>query len=173
MEIKDIILASLDESWGYLTRALDGLTREEITWTPAPHSNSLAFILWHVTRSEDFWINEVINKSNSIYEKEGWREKMGTPADGGTAYTKEQLHSWPIPNLDVLREYAQAVRDSTLELLDSVTAEDLTVVPQPEYPDNSVGNILAHTITEIALHVGQIDYLRGVYRGLKRRNWQM
>lgn len=55
METKEIILASLNESWGYLTRALDGLTQEEITWTPAPHSNSLAFILWHVTRAEDFW----------------------------------------------------------------------------------------------------------------------
>jgi len=32
MEIKEIVLASLNESWGYLTRALDDLTQEDIIW---------------------------------------------------------------------------------------------------------------------------------------------
>ncbi|MEE8419356.1 MAG: hypothetical protein V3S02_04520 [Dehalococcoidales bacterium] len=32
---------------------------------------------------------------------------------------------------------------------------------------NTVGAVLAHVITEIALHVGQIAYLRGAQRGLE------
>lgn len=93
MEIKEIILASLNESWSYLTRALDGLTEEEITWTPAPHSNSLAFILWHVARAEDYWMNSTIKSGSTIYETEGWRDKLSTPEDRGTGYTEEQLRS--------------------------------------------------------------------------------
>ena len=172
METNEIILASLNESWGYLTRALNGLTQEEITWTPAPHSNSLAFVLWHVTRVEDFWVNRVIKRGSDIYETEGWRERLGTPEDGGTGYTEEQLRSWPTPKLEDLRGYAQAVHEKTLAVLGSVTAEELLEVPRPDQPEQAVGGILAHLITEIALHVGQIDYLCGVHRGLMRMNWR-
>ncbi len=172
MEIKEIILASLNESWGYLTRALDGLTQEEIIWTPAPHSNSLAFILWHVTQAEDFWVNRVIKRGSDIHETEGWGERLGTPEGGGTGYTEEQLRSWPTPKLEDLRGYARAVHKRTLALLDSITPEELLEIPRPDHPKETVGTILAHLITEIALHVGQIDYLRGVHRGLKRMNWQ-
>ena len=73
METKEVILASLNESWGYLNRALNGVTEEETTWTLAPHSNSLAFILWHVTRAEDWYVNDVIRRGSTIYETEGWR----------------------------------------------------------------------------------------------------
>ncbi len=172
MEIKEIILASLNESWGYLTRALDDLTQEDIIWTPALHSNNLAFILWHVTRAEDFWVNRVIKRGSDIYEIEGWRERLGTPEDGGTGYSEEQLKLWPTPKLEDLQGYAQAVREKTLTLLDSISPEELLKIPRPDYPNETVGTILAHLITEIALHVGQIDYLRGVNRGLKTENWQ-
>lgn len=172
MEIKEIILASLNESWSYLTRALDGLTEEEITWTPAPHSNSLAFILWHVARAEDYWMNSTIKSGSTIYETEGWRDKLSTPEDRGTGYTEEQLRSWPTPKLENLRGYAQAVHEKTLALLDSITPEELLEASQPEHPQLTVGAMLAHLVTEIALHVGQIDYLRGVHRGLKCMNWQ-
>ncbi len=172
MEAKRIIQASLDESWGYLTRALESLTQEEITRTPAPHSNSIAFILWHVTRAEDFWVNCVIKRGSEIDTTEGWREKLGTPDDGGTGFSEEQLQAWPTPKLEDLQAYAQAVRKKTLALVDSITPERLLEIPEPDRPKETVGGILAHLITEIALHVGQIDYLRGVQRGLKQVNWR-
>ena len=109
MEIKEIILASLNESWGYLTHALDGLTEEEITWTPAPHSNSLAFILWHVTMAEDGWVNRIINRGSTVYETGGWRDRLDTPGDGGTSYTEEQLRSWSTPKLEDLSGYTRVV----------------------------------------------------------------
>jgi uncharacterized damage-inducible protein DinB len=171
MEAKAIIQASLDESWGYLTRALEGLTQEEITWTPAPHSNSIAFILWHVTKAEDFWVNCVIKRGSEIDATEGWRKKLGTPDNGGTGFSKEQLQVWPAPKLKNLHAYAQAVRKKTLAFVDSITPEMLLEIPEPDRPGETVGDILAHLITEIALHVGQIDYLRGLQRGLKQVNW--
>jgi uncharacterized damage-inducible protein DinB len=172
MQTKEIIRSSLDGSWGYLTRALECLTGEEITWTPAPHSNSIAFILWHVTRAEDFWVNCVIKRGSEIDTTEGWREKLGTPDDGGTGFSEEQLRAWPTPELEDLQAYAQAVRKKTLAFVDSITPEMLLEIPEPDRPGETVGGILAHLITEIALHVGQIDYLRGVQRGLKQIDWR-
>ena len=169
---KEIVLASLNESKGYLTRAIDDLTQEEITWTPTSHSNSLVFTFWHVTRVEDIIINEIIRHSITIYETEGWREKLDTPEDWGTEYTEEQIQSWPTPKLEDLRGYALSVHMSTLSLLDAITPEKLLEIPQSDLTKQTVGNLLIHLITEIAMHVGQIDYLSGVHRGLKRINWQ-
>ena len=168
MEVKEVLIRSLNESWHYLTGATEGLTQEEIAWAPASHSNSIAFILWHVARVEDIWINSVIRQSAGIYRIQDWRERFGIPGrDMGFGYTEEQLQAWPVPKLEDLQEYARAVHENTLAFLESLTPEMLLEIPRPEQPEQTTGNILAHLITEIALHAGQIDYLRGVHRGLE------
>ena len=175
MDVKEILKRSLNESWGYLTKATDGLTQEEIAWAPAPHCNSIAFILWHTARVEDVWINSVIQNTTWVYTDQGWRERLGIPArEMGFGYTEEQLKAWPVPKLEDLLGYASAVHENTLAFLESLTPEQLLEVPRDDRPDETTGSILAHLITEIALHTGQIDYLRGVQRGLETSrgsNW--
>jgi len=111
MDIKPVLLKSLDESQEYLIKALEELSEEDITWSPKEGSNSIIFILWHVTRVEDIWINRILLNNKEIYESEGWQELLGTPIkESGFQYDIEKLRSWPIPNLDALKRYATAVR---------------------------------------------------------------
>ena len=167
MEAKEIILKSLEESQRYLDEALDGLTEEELAWAPGAESNSIIFILWHVTRVEDRWINRITQDENEIYDTEGWQGKLGTPPEEyGGRYTKEQLQTWPVPKLDILRGYADSVRENTMALLQSITAEELSDETVNTGRYNTKGAILGHLITEIALHVGQMHYLHGLHRGL-------
>ncbi|MBI2329057.1 MAG: DinB family protein [Chloroflexi bacterium] len=168
MEAREVILRSLEQSQSYLTRALAGLTQEEAVWCPATESNSIAFIFWHMTRVEDFFVNRVIQRRDVLYEAEGWREKLGTPVqDTGYGYTAEQLQAWPVPKLEVMRGYAKSVREKTLAFLKSVTPQRLSELARPDRPPDTVGAILTRITTEIALHVGQIAYLRGAQRGLE------
>jgi len=167
MDAKELLLRSLDESQGHLTKALDGLTQDEATWSPSLESNSIAFILWHTVRVEDFFTNRVIRHGKELYEAEGWQDKLGTPVK---AYqlTVEELQAWRAPKLETLREYANSVRQSTLAFLKSISPERLSEVPRPDRSPDSIGTTLGHLSTEIALHVGQITYLRGMQRGLDR-----
>ncbi|MFC1977480.1 DinB family protein [Chloroflexota bacterium] len=168
MEAKEVILRSLEQSQGYVARTLDGLTQEEAAWCPGPECNSIAFILWHMTRVEDFFVNRVIYHGSELHEAEGWREKLGTPAQStGYGYTAEQVHAWEAPKLEQLRNYATAVRKKTLAFLESATPEKLSELARPDRPPDTVGAILSRITTEIALHAGQIDYLCGMQRGLK------
>lgn len=167
MEAKELILRSLEQSQGYLTRVLDGLTQEEATWSPGPECNSIAFILWHVMRVEDLFVNRIIQGEKELYETESWQEKLGTPVKS-YQYTIEELQAWPAPKLEVLREYADSVREKTLAFLKSIPPERLSEVPRPDRSPDSIGVILGRMSTEIALHVGQIAYLRGVQRGLDK-----
>ncbi len=167
MDAKELILRSLEQSQGYLTRALDGLTQEEAAWSPGVECNSIAFILWHTTRVEDLFINRVIQREKELYEAEGWQEKLGTPVKA-YQYTVEELQAWPVPKLEVLRGYANSVREKTLAFLESVAPQKLSELARPDRPPDTVGAILSRISTEIALHIGQIAYLRGVQRGLDK-----
>ena len=168
MEATEVILRSLEQSQEYMTGALDGLTPEEVAWSPGAECNSIGFILWHVIRVEDFFVNTMFQHENEIYEAEGWRDKMGTPAEGtGARYTVEQLQSWPVPKLADLLAYAKSVRSKTLAFIKSVTPEKLAeTVIRPNRPPETVDQRLGHITTEIAMHTGQIAYLRGIQRGL-------
>jgi hypothetical protein len=169
VQVAEAMVKSLEQSQGYLSKALDGLTQEEAAWSPAAESNSIAFILWHVTRVEDFFVIRVIQRGVELYEAEGWREKLGTPAkDTGFDYTLEQLRAWPVPKLEIIRGYSESVRKKTLALLNSISPERLSELARPDRSPDSVGDILCRITTEIALHVGQIAYIRGIQRGLNK-----
>ena len=169
MDGKEPIVRSLEQSQSYLDKALDGLTQEEAAWSPNPQSNSIAFILWHLARVEDFFSVRVIQRKTELYESEGGREKLGTPAKvTGWQYTAEELKDWTAPDINVLKEYADSVRADTLRYFESIPASELSEVPRPERSPDSVGAIVSRISTEIALHIGQIAYLRGIQRGLDK-----
>ena len=169
MEAIELLQRSLEQSQSLLDRTLDGLAQEESTWSPGPECNSIAFILWHMTRAEDFFVLRLIQRETELYEAEGWRERLSTPAnESGFEYTTEQLQAWPAPKLEVLREYANAVRAKTLAFVRSASTESLSELVRPDRPPDTVGIILGRISTEIALHVGQIAYLRGIQRGLDK-----
>ena len=176
MDAKELILNSLQQSQGYLTRALDGLTQEEFGWSPGEECNSIAFILWHVARVEDIFVQRHCQGKGELYETEGWREKLGIPArdtghgylESGYGYTVERLKNWPVPEMETLKGYADSMRNQTLTFLESLSSEKLDERPWPDRPLDSIGAALCHMSTEIALHVGQIAYLRGIQWGLDK-----
>ncbi len=157
MDAKAVILLSLEQSQGYLTMAPEELTQEEVAWSPNAECNSIAFILWHMTRVEDYHVIRVVRHQEEVYETEGWQEKLGTPPkDTGHDYTAEQLQAWPVPKLTVLRGYANAVRAKTLAFLNSLPPEKLAEAYRPERSPEAIGVMLARISTHSALHVGQI-----------------
>ena len=171
MDLKQVLMKSLEESQEYLTEALKELTEEDLTWSPKAGCNSIIFILWHLARAEDILITSILRNSKEVYESEGWQERLGTPVkESGFQYNTTQLQSWPMPKVEIVQRYASSVREKTIALLSSLDGTKLSEVARPGHKYYTVGSILSHLITEIALHVGQIDYLRGMIRGLRPNN---
>lgn len=167
MEAKELLLKSLNQSQEFLSKTLDGLTQEEFAWTPNAECNSIAFTLWHNARVEDFFVNRVIKREKELYVADGWQEKMGTPVKA-YQFTAEELQAWPVPNMEDLRAYADSVREKTLAFLNSIPDEKLSEVPRPDKSPDPIGITLVMIATELAMHVGQISYLRGMQRGLDK-----
>lgn len=168
MQAADVMMKSLEQSQRYVDNALSGLTAHEFAWKPGPECNSIAFIVWHTARVEDFMVNRMVQRGKELYEVEGWREKLGTPPDAGYQYTDEKLQAWPAPDMETLKGYAMAVREKTIAFLKTAADEKLAEVPRPDRSPDTIGIILGRLSTEIALHAGQVCYLRGVQRGLDK-----
>ena len=84
MNAREMVIASLKQSQGYLNRSLEGLTQEDVTWKPGEHCNSIAFILWHATRVEDYFFTRVLQRKTALYEAAAARGLSIT--EGGRFY---------------------------------------------------------------------------------------
>ena len=169
MDLKEFIIASMNENRDYVARAVDGLTLDELAYRPERHSNSIIFLVWHLARVEDIWINRNLRDSEDLYVADRWYEKFGTaPQDVGFGFDVDKLDEWPVPSLKLAKSYADAVRQATLAYLKSLDLSSLDTTFLHFGNEMTVGGALAHLVTEIGEHSGQIGYLRGIQRGIEQ-----
>ncbi len=163
MTLNEFIADALDKENGFLTDALDGLGQDELAWQPAADANSIGWILWHMVRVEDMWIQFFAQFQTELWETEGWHEKFGLPTrDNGFGHTAEQVNNFPGVDLGEFLRYRASVRQSTLAYLDTLTPEDMERVPRERRPEMSLGAMFRQIIGEMYQHVGHIAYLRGL-----------
>ena len=53
MEAMEIIRGIFQDYWQRIDGQLDGLSPDEVYWTPNPHSNSIGLVTWHLAPGED------------------------------------------------------------------------------------------------------------------------
>ena len=173
MKTVDFILDLLDRVQQELTKAVDSLTDEEMAWRPGPGANSIGFVLWHQMRCEDQMVHAWIQGETQSWVSEQWFRKLNLPDDPGKdgyGYTAEQVAAFLVPPLKDLLDYGAAVRIRTVQYLKNLAPEELDRVvhiePLPEV--DKVSELFSSLLVEIALHVGQIAYLRGLQRGIDK-----
>lgn len=168
MELKDFALNSLNDVQAALAVALDGLTDEELLWQPQPGANHIAYNLWHMMRVEDWFYQYLFQRVPQVWEAEKWHEKLNLPEDPrvtGYGYTAEQVDNFPRVKLRHLMGYAEAVRARTVDYLQKVdSARFDEMVKSRMFGEVKVGNMIGHLLMEIAQHVGQIAYIRGLMK---------
>ena len=171
MEMNDFIIDILNHTKESVTRAVDGLTPEELAFQPDKECNSIGFLLWHQARAEDSLINGMVQQKPQVWTSENWYQKMKVtenPEDDGWGYTAEQIAAFPVPELKDLLDYAGAVRAKTVEYLQGMIASDFDKVTKAPFGELTIGQMLSLTMCELNQHTGQIAYLRGLQRGLNK-----
>ena len=169
MEVKDLALDALNDVQTALMQAVDGLSQEELMWQPQPGTNHIAFILWHMLRVEDWIFQYIFQRTPQVWESEKWHEKLNVTDDPritGFNYTAEQIDSFPPVQLQDLLGYGEAVRARTVDYLRNIdSARFDETLKSRIFGEATVGDRVSHIISEIAQHVGQIAYIRGLAKG--------
>ena len=165
MILNEFIEDALGQEHEFLLDAVHDLTPQELAWRAGPEANPIIWILWHMLRVEDMWIQFFVQNQLEIWERDGWHQKFGLPTrDNGFDHTSEQVGNFPNLDLSDLLKYGEAVRASTLEYLKGLGPEDFGRVPRERRPEMSIGAIFRQIVGEFYQHQGHVSYLKGLIR---------
>ena len=171
MEVRDVVLRNFDQLWGVVERVLEGMTPEELATQPAPESNSVGWIVWHMGRAEDLWMQR-LGGGKQLWEQ-GWAEKMGMPADPrytGAGMSPEELAEFNTPSIEQLKSYIEAVRGRTADVMGSIPRQHLDdEIETFGGRTMSIGQVFSHVMSELSQHAGQAAYVKGYLMGYQGR----
>ncbi len=106
---------------------LRGLTDDQLRTSPQPGLNSIAWVLWHVARTEDVGVNAVLAGRQQVLDEEGWSERLGlSRRDIGTGMGDEEVAGLGARiNVAALRAYRVAVARRTRAVAQALTPGQL------------------------------------------------
>jgi len=149
-----------------LDRSLADLTPEQLHTVPAGHpkANTIAWGLWHYTRTEDNVVRWVIqDRRATVWVEGGYAERLGLPpVSQGTGMSTEEAQALRIADIDLFRDYMQRVWASTDDLFAkadaSILAKTVVVKPVGEMPAiRALGQV---GLTHGMMHFGEIELAR-------------
>jgi uncharacterized damage-inducible protein DinB len=145
--------------------AVMGLTAEQLAFRPYAAGNSIAWLVWHLTRIQDDHIAGVA-ETGQVWESGGWAPRFGRPAgsmDTGYGNTSEQVATITVESVEVLTAYYDAVHERTIRYVSTLTDDDLPrIVDKSWDPPVTLAVRLVSVINDDLQHAGQAAYLRGM-----------
>ncbi|MCX2180974.1 DinB family protein [Streptomyces sp. SKN60] len=145
-------------------QAVEGLSDDELTARVDPDANSIAWLVWHLTRIQDDHVADAFG-TEQIWTSDGFSGRFGLPFPEdatGFGHSSAQVAAVRAP-ADLLLAYYDAVHARTLSHLGSLTDADLDRVVDTRWtPHVTLGVRLVSVIAEDNQHAGQAAYARGV-----------
>src|SRR5689334_22360379 len=120
-------------------RTLGGLTDEQMRVRPREDLNSLAWIMFHIARAEDIFLNPVLTGRPQVFD-DGWAKKLNVARrDFGIGMTSAEVTDLTRQvELGALREYRDAVGRRTRELISAFGPPDWAGAAAPEAVQRAV-----------------------------------
>jgi hypothetical protein len=150
-------------------RVVDGLTTEQLAFRVDPEANSIAWLVWHLTRIQDDHLADAF-QGEQVWTSEGWVERFGLPfdpRDTGYGHRADDVAAVGVSSGELLVGYHDAVHQQTTRYLGQLTDADLArIVDRSWDPPVSLGVRLVSVIADDLQHAGQAAFVRGL---LQRR----
>ena len=148
--------------------AVNGLSAEELAFRPDSESNSIAWLVWHLTRIQDDHVAGLDGR-RQVWTDGGWVDRFGLPLDPGDTGYGHDPDAVAVVTADapLLLGYFEAVHERTLGFLGGLADADLARVVDSSWdPPVTMSVRLVSVIADDLQHVGQAAYVRGI---LQRR----
>lgn len=163
----DLLLDGFGRIREVVHEAVDGLTPDELAYRVDGTSNSIAWLVWHLTRVQDDHLADAFAREQ-VWTDAGWADRFALPLgrfDTGYAHKPDDVATVRA-NADLLVGYHEAVYERTVELVRAVPAEDLErVVDERWTPAVTLAVRLVSVISDDLQHAGQAAFVRGLLAG--------
>lgn len=152
-----------------LEQVLNGLTAKDLNYQPKRESNSIGWLVWHSTRSQDRMNADLLGEEQ-LWIRDKWYARFNRepdPKDTGFGHTTEQAAAFRAPDSQTLLEYYRAVFERTREYLTTRLSETelKREVRSPTLGTTDAVEMRLLGVISNLQHVGQAGYVRGMLKG--------
>jgi len=160
----DLLMDAFERIPEQVHSVLDGLTPEQLTFRVDGEANTIAWLIWHLSRVEDDHVADVAG-GPQVWTSGRWARRWRLPfddADTGYGHTSEQVAA-VTGDSELLLGYFDAVHETTGNFVRAVTDRDLDrIVDERWDPPVTLGVRLVSVATHDFEQVAQAAFVRGV-----------
>jgi uncharacterized damage-inducible protein DinB len=164
MLTNDILLDAFERVKEVVHNTVQGLSLEQLTYRPTADANSIAWLIWHLSRIQDDHIAAVAGHQQ-VWTAQEWIVKFNLPFTAvatGWGQTSEDVAKVRA-DAKLLVAYYDAVHTVTVAYLKSLkTADYKRIVDKNWDPPVTLAVRLVSVIDDDLQHAGQAAYLRGI-----------
>ena len=164
MTIGELLAEAFGRVRGVVLGAVRGLSEEQLALRPDGQGNSIAWLVWHLTRIQDDHIAGVAG-TGQAWTAEGWADRFGLPfphAETGYGHSGTEVAAVRA-SADLLVGYYEAVHAHTVAYVRGLGEADLDRVVDKHWdPPVTLGVRLVSVISDDLQHSGQAAYVRGL-----------
>jgi Protein of unknown function (DUF664) len=149
-------------------RVVGGLTPEQLAFRVDREANSIAWLVWHLTRVQDDHLADAAG-TEQVWTSQGWVERFGLPfdpRDTGYGHRADEVAAVQVEAGELVG-YHDAVHQQTTRYVAGLGDDDLgRIVDRSWDPPVTLGVRLVSVIGDDLQHAGQAAFVRGI---LQRR----
>jgi hypothetical protein len=164
MDVAEVYLEALGRVTEQVPQIVDGLDVDDLAWRPEPGANSIAWLLWHLTRVADGY-SALYAEVPQRWTDGGWYERFALPFGPeahGYGFTAEEVGQVRARAEDLAGYYAD-VEPVVVGYLGSLSPTDLDRVVDTDWdPPVTLGVRMISMVDDMIQHVAQAAYLRGM-----------
>jgi uncharacterized damage-inducible protein DinB len=150
-------------------QTVDALDLDQLSWRVADDANTIAWLVWHLTRVQDSSITSA-SGGEQAWNADGWSERFALPFDDrATGYGQSTVEVGAVRvSAELLLGYHDAVSARTLAYVSSLDDTGLDRVVDTRFdPPVTLAVRLVSIVSDELQHAGQAAFVRGVV--LRRR----
>ena len=165
MLANDLMIDSYERIKHSVHTVIEDLSEDELTKRPSENANTIAWLIWHLTRVQDDHIAGIADREQIWYQ--GWYEKFDLPfSKSATGYgqSSDEVAKVKVSS-KLLIEYFDNVHDSTISWIKQLNEGDYSRIVDGSWkPPVTLAVRLVSVIADSLQHVGQAAYVHGLIK---------
>ena len=96
MSLGEVLKDALDRNERYMIPAVEGLSRDQLMLRPAPESNPIGWLMWHLSRVQDYAVSTLSSEETEWVKGEWYKHFNMAPDPGyrGNGDSNEQVDAF-------------------------------------------------------------------------------
>jgi hypothetical protein len=163
MEQRELLIDAFGRIRGIVHRVVEGASAELLGYRADPEANTIAWLVWHLTRGQDSQVADVAGTDEVWFDE--WADRFALPLpkeSTGYGHSNSEVGA-VVAAPELLLGYHDAVQDATVAYLETLSGADLDRVVDSSWdPPVTLGVRLVSVLGDDWQHAGQAAFVQGI-----------